>query len=114
MAGVDELQGFPIAYQYTWISDHNPVDLSQPPAPGTTTTLFSPRATTSGLLAWYADQFDAAASSAHITGAFGLHHVFRDRLGIDRDVVRTVAAGPAAQARPADPSHRPRRARLLR
>jgi phosphatidylserine/phosphatidylglycerophosphate/cardiolipin synthase-like enzyme len=74
----------------TWTGGHNPLDLTTPPAAGTTTTVLSPRATTSPLLTWYADLFDAAISSAHITGAFGLHRVFRDRLAIDRDVVRTV------------------------
>jgi len=86
----------------TWTGDHNPVELTQAPAPGTTATVFSPRATTSGLLSWYADQFDAAVSSAHITGAFGLHHVFRDRLAVDRDTVRTVLLD---QRPPADQLH---------
>jgi phosphatidylserine/phosphatidylglycerophosphate/cardiolipin synthase-like enzyme len=74
----------------TWTGDHNALDLATPPAAGTITTVLSPRATTSPLLTWYADLFDAAASTAHITGAFGLHRVFRERLAIDRDVVRTV------------------------
>ena len=59
------------------------------------TTVFSPRATTSGLLTWYAAALAATASSAHITGAFGLHRVFRDELGIDRDACPHRAARPA-------------------
>jgi len=69
-----------------WTESTNPVDLA---APGIATVL-SPRATTSPLLDGYADAFDGGTSSAHITGAFGLNKVFRQRLGVDRDVVRTV------------------------
>jgi PLD-like domain len=58
-------------------------------APGLT-AIFSPRATRSTLLSAYGDVFDTAVSSAHITGAFGLNAVFRDRLAVDRAVVRTV------------------------
>src|SRR5207244_2325734 len=64
----------------TWDEAHNEVDLTVPPPAGLT-TVFSPRATTSTLLDWYATTFDGASSSAHITGAFGLHKVFRDLLG---------------------------------
>jgi phosphatidylserine/phosphatidylglycerophosphate/cardiolipin synthase-like enzyme len=61
------------------------------PAKGGAGVVFSPRATSSTLLTWYADLFGAATSSAHITGAFGLHQVFRDRLGVVRpQVMRTV------------------------
>jgi PLD-like domain len=73
----------------TWDEASNAVDTAAPP-PGGLTAVFSPRSTRSRLLSWYADAFDAAVSSAHITGAFGLNKVFRDRLGVDRDVVRTV------------------------
>ena len=73
----------------TWSEAHNQIDLTAEPAPGMT-TVFSPRTTTSTLLTWYATIFDGATSSAHITGAFGLNKVFRDKLGVDRDVVRTV------------------------
>jgi PLD-like domain len=69
-----------------WTESTNPVDLT---APGLATIL-SPRATTSPLLDRYADAFDGGTSSAHITGAFGLNKVFRQRLGVDRDLVRTV------------------------
>ncbi len=72
-----------------WDQAHNPVDTAAPPPAGLTPVL-SPRSTRSTLLSWYGDAFDAAVSSAHITGAFGLNKVFRDRLGVDRDVVRTV------------------------
>ena len=72
-----------------WTATENAVDLASPPAAGMT-TVFSPRATTSGLLTWYAEALAATASSAHITGAFGLHRVFRDEFGIDRALVRTV------------------------
>lgn len=72
-----------------WTAEHDPTDTTVPPAPGIT-TVFSPRATTSRLLDWYADTFDAATSGVHLTGAFGLHRIFRERLGVDRDVVRTV------------------------
>jgi hypothetical protein len=78
------------AHLRTWTEGKNPLDLAAPPLAGSMTTVFSPRATKSTLLSWYADVFDGAASSAHITGAFGLHRVFRERLGTDRDVVRTV------------------------
>jgi hypothetical protein len=73
----------------TWDEANNPVDTTTTP-PGGLTTVLSPRAGHSPLLDWYAGTFDAATSSAHITGAFGLNKVFRDRLGVDRDVVRTV------------------------
>lgn len=76
------------AAMHDWTGNHNPVDLTIAPPPGMTTVL-SPRATTS-LLDWYADTFGSAASSAHITGAFGLNKVFLDRLATDRDIVRTV------------------------
>ncbi len=73
----------------TWTEANDPVDLNADPAPGMTTIL-SPRATNSTLLDWYAGIFDGASSSAHITGAFGIHPAFRDKLAVDRDVVRTV------------------------
>jgi phosphatidylserine/phosphatidylglycerophosphate/cardiolipin synthase-like enzyme len=73
----------------TWTETHNEVDLTQDPDDGMTTIL-SPRATKSTLLSWYAGQFDKAVESAHITGAFGINKVFRDKLAVDRDVVRTV------------------------
>ena len=69
-----------------WTESTNPVELA---APGIATIL-SPRATTSRLLDGYGDAFDGAVSSAHITGAFGLNKVFRQRLGVDRGLVRTV------------------------
>ncbi len=72
----------------TWTGTHNPVDVTCAPPSGTTTVL-SPRATSS-LLDWYAGTFASAASSAHITGAFGLNRVFLEHLAIDRDIVRTV------------------------
>lgn len=72
-----------------WSEGSNPVDTAAAPPDGLT-AVFSPRSTRSTLLSWYGDAFDAAVSSAHITGAFGLNKVFRDRLGVDRDVVRTV------------------------
>jgi len=64
--------------------------------------VFSPRATHSTLLQWYADLFAAATQSAHITGAFGLNAVFRDELAVaEPKVVRTVLLDkrPAADAR---------------
>ena len=73
----------------TWTEQHDPVDLASPPPAGLT-TIFSPRARSSTLLPWYASALAAATSSAHLTGAFGLHKVFRDELGVDRDIVRTV------------------------
>ena len=73
----------------TWTEANNEVDLQAPPGPGET-TIFSPRATKSTLLDWYGTIFDSAASSAHVTGAFGLSDVFRTLLGQDRDRVRTV------------------------
>lgn len=82
-------QGNTTAAMRVWSEGSNPVDTAAPPPDGLT-AVFSPRSTRSPLLSWYADAVDAAASSAHITGAFGLNKVFRDRLGVDRDVVRTV------------------------
>lgn len=66
-----------------------PVARTVPPE-GRVTTVMSPN---SGLdlLDWYGRLFDAATASAHITGAFGLNEVFRDRLAVDRSpVTRTV------------------------
>jgi phosphatidylserine/phosphatidylglycerophosphate/cardiolipin synthase-like enzyme len=72
-----------------WTEAANPA--AQPvPADGGLTAVFSPRATDSTVLDWYAQLFDSAESSAHITGAFGLNAVFRDRLATDRDIPRTV------------------------
>lgn len=79
-------QAHTTAAMRTWDETNNPFDVG---APGVATIL-SPRATTSPLLDRYADAMDAAVSSAHITGAFGLNKVFRQRLGVDRDLVRTV------------------------
>lgn len=59
-----------------------------PPAP--VGAVFSPRATSSHLLDGYAARFDAARSSAHITGAFGLHKIFRNLLSNPRPLPRTV------------------------
>jgi phosphatidylserine/phosphatidylglycerophosphate/cardiolipin synthase-like enzyme len=60
------------------------------PVPGGVGPVFSPL-TGASLLDWYASVFDSAVSSAHITGAFGLNAVFRDRLRVDRSpVTRTV------------------------
>ncbi len=72
-----------------WTQRTTRVDLTSPPAVGATTVL-SPRERSSTLLDWYADVFAAATSSAHVTGAFGLNQVFRDRLAVPGDVVRTV------------------------
>ncbi len=72
-----------------WVEGHNSLDLTAQPDKGMTTIL-SPRATTSTLLDWYATIFDGCQSSAHITGAFGINKVFREKLAVDRDVVRTV------------------------
>lgn len=70
------------------------------PAAAGTTVVMSPRPTLEAL-EWYAALVDAARSSAHLTGAFGLHQVFRDLLAQDRDVVRTVLLDkvPARDAR---------------
>ena len=55
----------------------------------------------------------AATSSAHITGAFGLNKVFRQRLG-DRPGRRPYgAAGPEARRRAGDPDRRPGRPGLV-
>ena len=68
----------------------DPVPARTVPVPGGVGPVFSPLTGTS-LLTWYADVFDSAVGSAHITGAFGLHKVFRDRLAVDRSpVTRTV------------------------
>ena len=77
------------ALMRTWNETHNEIDLTTNPQDGMTTIL-SPRATKSTLLSWYADLFDQAVESAHITGAFGINKVFRDKLKTDKDLVRTV------------------------
>ncbi len=60
------------------------------PAPPDVTVVMSPRTGLSALQ-WYAALFDSAATSAHITGAFGLNAVFRDALAESRHtVMRTV------------------------
>ncbi|MFH8251998.1 phospholipase D-like domain-containing protein [Microbacterium sp. B2969] len=67
-----------------WSEANNPLPTPLP------IPVFSPRRTNSDLLTVYADLFDAADSSVHLTGAFGLNAVFRARLGIPRDYPRTV------------------------
>ena len=56
----------------TWTEAEDPVDLTRAPSDGLT-YVFSPRSTQTTLLDWYASIFDGASSSAHITGAFGIH-----------------------------------------
>ncbi len=85
-------------------TDHEAADLvaEHVPALRKVGRVFSPRATDSTVLQWYADLFGAAKESAHITGAFGLNAVFRDELATpEPDVVRTVLLDkrPAADAR---------------
>jgi phosphatidylserine/phosphatidylglycerophosphate/cardiolipin synthase-like enzyme len=72
-----------------WSRANSAVDMGAPQAARGITAIFSPR-TGTNLLDWYATLFDTAMSSAHITGAFGLNKVFRQKLEVDRDVVRTV------------------------
>jgi phosphatidylserine/phosphatidylglycerophosphate/cardiolipin synthase-like enzyme len=78
------------------------------PVPGGVTPVFSPLRGTS-LLDWYACVFDSAVGSAHITGAFGLNAVFRDKLRVDRSpVTRTVLlekVPPPQQAIPHTDDH---------
>ncbi len=78
------------------------------PVPGGVGPVFSPL-TGTALLDWYASVFDSAASSAHITGAFGLNAVFRDKLRVDRSpVTRTVLlekVPPPQQAIPRTDDH---------
>jgi len=78
------------------------------PVPGGVGPVFSPLSGTS-LLDWYADVFDSAVGSSHITGAFGLNKVFRDRLRVDRSpVTRTVLlekVPPPQQAIPRNDDH---------
>ncbi|HST65232.1 MAG TPA: phospholipase D-like domain-containing protein [Mycobacteriales bacterium] len=76
-----------------WTEAENPVDVT---APGLS-TVFSPRSTRSTLLSAYGDAMDGAVSSAHVTGAFGLNKVFRERLEVDRAVVRTVLLDQKAE-----------------
>ena len=67
----------------------NPVSTTVPPGAGIT-VITSPRASRT-VLDWYADVFDSGVTSAHITGAFGLNSVFRDRLALSRaPIARTV------------------------
>ena len=69
--------------------------------PAGLTAVFSPRATKSTLLDWYATLLRRrVTSSAHITGAFGLNKVFRDELAVDRDAVRTVLLTTPGRRRP--------------
>ena len=78
------------------------------PVPGGVGPVFSPLTGTS-LLDWYADVFDSAVASSHITGAFGLNQVFRDRLAVSRSpVTRTVLlekVPPRAQRIPRTDDH---------
>ncbi|KGN36841.1 phospholipase D-like domain-containing protein [Knoellia subterranea] len=61
-----------------------------PPQRGSTVVL-APRHTKSTVLHWFADVFDHGATSAHITGAFGLNELFRDTLRVAKPTtVRTV------------------------
>jgi hypothetical protein len=79
------------------------------PAPDGITTVFSPRATQSTLLDWYANLFDSAVASAHMTGAFGINKQIRARLAITKPgVTRTVLldkAPPAGQEIPQTDNH---------
>ncbi|MEU1973451.1 phospholipase D-like domain-containing protein [Microbacterium sp. NPDC019599] len=68
----------------TWLEQNNTLPMPLPIG------VFSPRRTGSDLLTVYADLFDSATSSVHLTGAFGLNAVFRGRLGIPRGYPRTV------------------------
>ncbi len=82
-----------------WTETSNHLDLTAHPK-DQLTAVFSPRHTKSSLLQWYADIFDSATSSSHITGAFGLNRAFLDRLAVERDVVRNVLLD-----KPPDPRH---------
>ncbi len=86
----------------------DPVPARTVPVPGGVGTVFSPLSGDS-LLDWYASVFDSAVSSAHITGAFGLNAVFRDKLRVDRSpVTRTVLlekVPPPQQAIPRTDDH---------
>lgn len=68
----------------------NPVAEVVPPKAGTAVVM-APRHTKSTVLQWFADLFDDAEASAHITGAFGLNEVFRETLRTAKPTtVRTV------------------------
>lgn len=67
-----------------WTEQQNPAGDPLP------STVFSPRGTTSSLLDTYADLLDAATTSAHVTGAFGINAAFRAKLALARDYPRTV------------------------
>ena len=67
-----------------WIETENPLLPRRP------VTVFSPRNTRSSLLDDYAELFDSAGSSGHLTGAFGINQVFRDKLAVAKDYPRTV------------------------
>ncbi len=86
----------------------DPVPARTVPVPVGVGTVFSPLRGAS-LLDWYASVFDSAVSSAHITGAFGLNAVFRDKLRVDRSpVTRTVLlekVPPPQQAIPRTDDH---------
>jgi phosphatidylserine/phosphatidylglycerophosphate/cardiolipin synthase-like enzyme len=86
-----------------WTHANNPVDVAAAQPPAGITAIFSPRTGTS-LLDWYAKLFDSATRSAHITGAFGLNKVFRDKLDVDHDVVRTVLLDKKPSASQAIPT----------
>lgn len=79
----------PTAALRSWCETHNAVALGAGLPPGMS-TVFSPRATTSTVLSDYADVFDSATSTAHITGAFGLNQVFVSKLDHERAIPRTV------------------------
>jgi phosphatidylserine/phosphatidylglycerophosphate/cardiolipin synthase-like enzyme len=91
-----------------WDETNNPVAATVPVANGTT-TVFSPRAASSTLLDWYANLFDSAIASAHITGAFGINAAIRAKLTVTRPgVLRTVLLDkdpPPGQEIPRTDSH---------
>jgi phosphatidylserine/phosphatidylglycerophosphate/cardiolipin synthase-like enzyme len=81
-----------------WTDTQNPITVTA--LPQGHSTVFSPRPTQSTLLGDYADLFDGAKSSAHITGAFGLNKVFVTKLGTNKGIPRTVLLDKPSSAIP--------------
>lgn len=71
-----------------WVEANNPTSMAALPIGDS--AVFSPRVANSTLLDEYAALFDGATVSAHITGAFGLNKVFRDKLAHNKPIPRTV------------------------
>ena len=71
-----------------WVGAHPPVPTGAPAAG--TTTLFSPRRGSNGLLDWYVSLIGGATGSVFLTAAFGVAARLRPAFLDDRDLLRYV------------------------